>query len=588
MIERNFRVLKVNLSTRKAEVVLFGERAELLGGSGLAAALFQKYGLSDAPWDHPDQPIIFAIGTLTGLYPLMSKTVCGFKSPYHDQFAESHAGGRSALALRFTRYDALVITGRADTPVALGVGSRRMEIRDIPFLRGRCALHAGKVLRRMFPCSGHRSILRIGPAGENLSSMACVNVDTYRHFGRLGAGGAMGAKNLKAVVLLGDADFALPETKDYPKLFKDIFLKVTATDMMSKYHNYGTAVNLDALDGLRSLPWKNLQQTSDPAIESVTGRKFADETLLRNAACAGCPVGCIHIGFVRQKFMEENQYLYRQVAYDYEPIFAVGTMLKVTDPFAVLTIMDEVEKAGLDVMSAGVALAWATEALERGIISEKETLEPLAFGQAKAYEKAVMHLGDAANDFYRALGKGALYAADIYGGSDFACVLGQEMAGYATGETFFASQSLSFRHSHLDTGAYSYDQKHKEQDVRKVVDFLVQDEAERSLLTSMAACLFARGVYTLETLQEALTALELHEAARNLENKGQAIQRLRWQTRLATGYDPASVRLPKRFLEVETWKGPIDALYLDGLRKAYARAILNMGQKEKTDPSRPS
>jgi aldehyde:ferredoxin oxidoreductase len=57
-------------------------------------------------------------------------------------------------------------------------------------------------------------------------------------------------------------------------------------------------------------------------------------------------------------------------------------MLGVTDAFAVLNIMDVVEKVGLDVMSAGVALAWATEALEKGIISEEETLVALRFGEA--------------------------------------------------------------------------------------------------------------------------------------------------------------------------------------------------------------
>jgi len=36
--------------------------------------------------------------------------------------------------------------------------------------------------------------------------------------------------------------------------------------------------------------------------------------------------------------------------------------------------MDGIEVLGLDAMSTGVVLAWATEAQERGIISEKETL----------------------------------------------------------------------------------------------------------------------------------------------------------------------------------------------------------------------
>jgi len=38
-------------------------------------------------------------------------------------------------------------------------------------------------------------------------------------------------------------------------------------------------------------------------------------------------------------------------------------------------------------MSAGVALAWATEALEKGIISTKETIVPLRFGDDAVCEK---------------------------------------------------------------------------------------------------------------------------------------------------------------------------------------------------------
>ena len=91
-------------------------------------------------------------------------------------------------------------------------------------------------------------------------------------------------------------------------------------------------------------------------------------------------------------------------------------------------------------------------------------------------------------------------AAAQYGGADFACVLGQEMAGYATGEVFFVSQALGFRSSHLDAGGYSYDQKHTDKDVAGAVQFLADDERERALLTSMVSCLFARNVYTPELL----------------------------------------------------------------------------------------
>jgi len=580
MIRDNFRVLVVDLSIGRGTIERVEGRDVHVGGSGLAAALFERYGQVDQPWNDPRQPIIFAIGPLTGYFPLMSKTVCAFKSPYHDQYAESHAGGRSALSLRFADLDALVVTGQAERPVCLSIGSQHLEIKDVHYLWGKDVGTTGKMLRRMFKGSGHRSILRIGLAGERGSAMAGINVDTYRHFGRLGGGAVMGAKNLKGIVIQGDGTFALPKGKEYAKLFQKVHLQLTDTEMMHKYHNLGTAANVAVLNGLKALPIRNLQQTTDPKIEAITGENFAERTLLRNTACSGCPVGCIHVGFVREKFMEPNQYFYRQVAYDYEPIFATGAMLGVIDPFAVLDILDTVEQTGLDVMSAGVALAWATEALEQGIIKEEDTLVPLRFGEAKIYTEAVRHLAAGSNAFYQLLAQGTAKAAGRYGGSEFACVLGQEMAGYATGEVYFVSQALGFRHSHLDSSGYSYDQKFEAIDPDDAVEFLVKDEQERVFLTSMVACLFARSVYKEELLAECLNSVGYDTLAETIPQVSQGLQRHRWQIRLSTGYDPTSIEIPKRFTDISTWKGSIDGKVLDRLRQKYAQKIVEMGRRE--------
>lgn len=576
MIRDFFRVLRVDLADGRGHVEHVEGRNSYVGGSGLAAFLFNRFGFSRRPWDDPAQPLIFTIGPLTGYFPLMSKTVCAFKSPYHDQYAESHAGGRSALCLRFADLDALVVTGRAARPSCISIGVRHLEVREVHYLWGMDVQAAGKLLRRMFGGSGHRSILRIGPAGEKGCAMAGINVDTYRHFGRLGGGAVMGAKNLKAVVIQGDGTFALPEGKSYAKLYQEVHRRLTDTDMMLKYHNLGTAENVAVLNALKALPIRNLQQTTDPAIEAISGEKFAERLLLRNTACAGCPVGCIHLGFVREKFMEPNQFLYRQVAYDHEPIFAAGCMLGVTDPSEVLDIMDEVEKTGLDVMSAGVALAWAAEAVERGIISEKEVRVPLRFGHKNGFSQAVRHLAEGSNEFYRTLSQGTLKAAERYGGRDFACVLGQEMAGYATGEVFFVSQALGLRHSHLDAGGYAFDQKHEKPDPEAAVEFLLSDERERVLLTSMAACLFARGVYKRDLLVECLQAVGYASLAEEIESAARSIQKLRWQTRGATGYDPSAAAIPERFGEVGNWKGRVDPVVMEAIRRLYAAAIQDL------------
>jgi aldehyde:ferredoxin oxidoreductase len=257
-------------------------------------------------------------------------------------------------------------------------------------------------------------------------------------------------------------------------------------------------------------------------------------------------------------------------------------MLSVLDVFQVLTLLEITDKEGLDVMSAGVALAWATEAFEKGLLSKRETLVPLKFGDAGAYAQAVKHLGKGTNDFYRLLGQGTFKAAEQYGGMDFACVLGQEMGGYATGEVFFISQALGFRHSHLDAGGYSYDQKQEGKDVAQAVEFLVQDEKARVFLTSMVCCLFAREVYKEAVLADCLSAVGYLNLAENVGSVALRVQKMRWQLRMKTGFDPGSVKIPERFKQVVTWKGPLDRNYLDSLQKTYAQRIREMAKLEES------
>jgi len=112
------------------------------------------------------------------------------------------------------------------------------------------------------------------------------------------------------------------------------------------------------------------------------------------------------------------------------------------------------------------------------------------------------------------------------------------------------------------------------------VDFLVKDEQGRILLTSMVACLFAREVYKDELLADCLSSLGYTTLADNMEQVAQHIQKLRWRLRLATGFDPAAVKIPKRFTEVTTWKGPIDQTFLQELKKEYTKRIIELGKEE--------
>ncbi|MGM0610961.1 MAG: aldehyde ferredoxin oxidoreductase N-terminal domain-containing protein [Thermodesulfobacteriota bacterium] len=580
-----FRVLHVDLTAGKSTREEFSGRDKWLGGSGLSAFLFSQFAdFSKDPLD-PVQPLIFAVGPLTGFYPMMSKTVCGFFSPYHGQYAESHAGGRSALGIRLAGLDAVVLTGQAAHLSSLVFSAHDTRIVDTHFLAGMDIFSAGKLLRKIKPAApGHRSIMRIGPAGENQCAFACINVDTYRHFGRLGSGAVMGSKNIKAVIISGDGHADLPEDsqkrKKYFEHYNKIYQKITETGAVSKYHDLGTAENLIPLNELKALPWRNLKQSSDPDIEGISGEKMAEDLLLRQTACAGCPVGCIHIGLLREKFGPEHEYLYRQVAYDYEPVFAVGSMLGIVDAGEVLTLIEDVERAGLDVISTGVALAWATEAAQKKIISVRETIAELGFGHLSGYRKAIYFLAEKENEFYAALSRGTLAAADKYGGRDFACVLGQEMAGYATGEAYYVSQALGFRHSHLDSGAYGFDQSEKGQNTDLAVNFMLEQENYRNILCSMVGCLFARKAYPLENMVEACSCLGFDTDPENLQKTGKRIQSLRWKLRFKSGFNPEEISIPERYLEVENFRGKTDPEYMQRLKEKYAARIRELAGME--------
>ena len=102
----------------------------------------------------------------------------------------------------------------------------------------------------------------------------------------------------------------------------------------------------------------------------------------------------------------------------------------------------------------------------------------------------------------------------------------------------------------------------------------------------MVSCLFARSVYTEEVLSECLKALDYIELADNLADSGEHIRTHRWQIRFATGFKPDDIILPNRFYKVATCKGPVDAEYLDSLRREYGRRLTELVQG--STPPKPS
>lgn len=560
MLGRNYiKVLYIDLTTRNIKIERREDLMYYIGGSGVAMKLFSELVKIDKDPLDPEQPVILAIGPMNTIFPVVTKTAALFRSPLTGNLGESHAGGRLAMAMRFSGYDVIVITGRASSPVYLAITEGSVDIKDAGFIWGEKVERTGKVLRdrETHIGSGKRSIIRIGKAGEKMIRFAGVNVDTYRHFGRLGLGAVFGSKRLKAIVIGGNRSYPIQKPKDYNKVYQKILKIATESDAMKKYHEIGTPINVVPLSEAGGLPTKNLAQTSFELADAIDGVSFAEDLLLRKLSCSGCPTGCIHIGLLRIEYGPGYKTKFTGVGYDYELIFALGSMIGVGDKKGVLKLIDAVEEYGLDAMSTGVILAWITEMYKKGLLTEEQVGLKIDFGDTDGYIEIIERIVKRRNEFYRDVGLGLTTLAEKYGGKDFAMVLGKhEMTGYHTGYGAMIGQSVGARHSHLDNAGYSLDQSMDKFDKKEMVKKLIQEEIDRCMLTSLHICLFARKIYGDKDLVcEALDSIGIEATPKSLTEMGENVWRLKNEMKKKMGFDFKELRFPKRFFETKSLSG---------------------------------
>jgi len=570
------KVLYIDLSSRESWVE---ERQDLfedwMGGTGVGIKLLEEECPAGTDPLSPQAPIILSIGPLNGFFPVATKTVATFKSPLTGELGESYAGGRLSLALRFAGHEAVVIRGMAERPAYISINDADVKIKDATSIWGIDAPTTGVILRERETGVGRRSIIRIGPAGEKLVRFAGVVVDTYRHFGRLGLGAVFGSKKLKALVVSGTEHADVPDPRRYREVYSRIYSTTVKTDVMEKYHDIGTSVNINVLNWLKGLPTKNFLLSSFSEGEKISGEMFADNYLFRRLSCAGCPIGCVHIAALKSAFSTHHEFELRKVSYDYEPIYSLGSNLGVSTAEGILRLIDICERMGMDVMSAGVVLSWATEAMERGLITTKETLDiPFQWNNVEGYSRALESIVKPPNEFYSALAMGVDFAATKYGGREFAMALGKNaVSGYHTGPASIVGQLVGVRHSHLDNAGYSIDQKaaKRPMDPEMMVDEIIKEDNSRGVFNSLVGCLFARGVYTEENIIDALGAVGITKTKDDLQSLGRKIFEEKYKFKIREGFDLSNAYIPKRFYETVSTLGIIAPETVEEMLRQYKK-----------------
>ncbi len=581
------KIMRIDLSSFKSEVYEDSDLFEkYLGGTGVGTKLLYDMNVKNIDPLSPESPIILSIGPLNGLFPISTKTVAMFKSPLTGNLGESHAGGRLFMSMYDAGLSAIIITGKASYPVFVVIKDEKVEFHRAYSIWGQSALATERILHSRAEGVGKRSIIRIGPAGEHKSLMANVSVDTGRHFGRLGLGAVFGSKNLKAVVISGSKRHELEDFGKFNKVYNKIFWDAVKSPAMKKYHNLGTPQNVLPLNKINSLPTRNFSQGYFENAAVLSGENMSKNYLAQQIACANCPVGCIHLGVLREPFEDNIHYKSFKIPYDYEPIYAMGTNLSINEPEALLKLLYTVERAGWDVMETGVTLAWATEAFERGIIGTKETDGlVLNFGDSETYERVLSKMLGEENEFYKDLNNGSAFCSEKYGGKEFAINFGRNGSpGYMTGRDAFIGFLFGVRHSHLDSAGYSLDEKiingEMNEDPSAEIDLLIKEEEWRFILNSLTICLFARKIYTEKVVLEALDAVGIHKTADELTKLGRKIHSLKYKIKIENGFELDSLSFPEKLFAIQTGRGKMDKTIVQKMIKEYTSKIKEIAKED--------
>jgi len=232
------KILQINLTKRKISTIPTRKYDQWIGGHGMGSAIFFDL-VKDKTVDgfDPDNVITLMTSPLTGtLTPAgasrMEMQAIGVQSLPIGWFTRSNFGGRFAPMLKQAGWDGIVIRGQADSPVWLDIRNGDVKIRECAQLNlwGSDTWTCQQTIWGEVAGSGvfgdwidlnqkgnlttqRPAVLAIGPAGENLSRMACLIHDAGNSAGQGGFGAVFGKKGLKAISVVGTGSVNVHDPK---------------------------------------------------------------------------------------------------------------------------------------------------------------------------------------------------------------------------------------------------------------------------------------------------------------------------------------------------------------------------------------
>ena len=473
--------------------------------------------------------------------------------------ASSNSGGIWGQKLKYAGWDAIIVEGAAEGWKYLNIEDDKIELLDATEYVGVMSEEIDEKLKAKHGESA--SVLNIGPAGEKQVLLAAIMNDKDRAAGRSGVGAVMGSKKLKAIVVkatrtkldnIADIDALKAATKRSMDLIKEN--GVTGSGLRA----LGTAVLVNIVNNVGSLPTKNWQESYYEQAEDISGEALAEKYLVKPSACARCPIACGRVVNINGKIAGGPEY---------EPLWAYGADCGNND----LNVIDECNmlcnEYGLDAISTPCTIAAAMELYQRGAIKEEECAGvPLEWGSTKALVEWTKRMGNPETELDWLMSSGSARLCEHYGMPEVSMsVKKQEMPAYdargiqGIGITYATSNrgGCHVRGYMISPEVLGLPQQLDRTVIDEKAAWAKTFQDLTAVIDSMGHCLFtsfAMGAPEYTDLLNAATGTNW--TVDQVLEIGDRIYNIERMFNKAAGMKPEDDRLPKRLLQEPIVNGP--------------------------------
>jgi len=573
------RILRVDLSTGKTFTEPTMKYAEkYVGGRGVNAWILFNESRTDVRSLDPENLLLFGAGALVGsLAPFGCRLSIDTKNAFNDGVGSANCGGHFAAEMKYAGFDNVVFTGRSDKPVYLWLSDGEAELRDASALWGETTWETERAIRDETGDEGVR-VSGIGPAGENLVRSACIITDRAKAAGGSGVGAVMGSKNLKALAARGTGRIEVADPERFMEAVDEALTVVEGFPKAEAYREDGY-YGVESYAGSPAWeagfrPVRNGQDDYwDPEKVALVSGDVMKGYRKKILACFGCPVGCM-------PWMRVDDGPYRVEGEDWwnNSSNSWCTRVDCTDPEAALKAHLLTNQLGLDGDNSSVAIAWAFECYEKGLISKDDTggLD-LTWGNHDAVLELIGRLARR-EGFGAFLADGVKAASERLGrgSGDFALhIKGQDSVdgirvskGWGFGVVTSAAAGRHLRgalHTFDPEVFLSYD---------GVPWRVFMQEQFKAILDMTGVCLYNNGLLSWESRIEESAARHMAELASSLTGLDLSVKRLMHMGRrvhnlekafntLHAGFDRSHDYPPKRYWEEPVRSGPYRGEHID-------------------------